>query len=527
MQAGQIRTHLTHAKVAASSLLLALACAGAGAPTPVQPPTSPTSTHAPATIVIDGLLTDWPTGPAFSADGRYLYARVTTPEVRSLSGGEAIRLELDLDGSTTTGSPAAGAANLGVDLAIEFGSRANENRGRGPRIESLTATGAKTLAWQDIGLYAGPTHASNTFEFRLDRRLLKKAGLPGGADGRIRARVVLTEKVSDAAPGRDIEELAPGPVAEESQPGPVAIPEKPQGAVRLMSYNVLWGSPHRKPESFARIFKALKPDVILAQEWQLQGRNPQPPAGGGDGAGAAAPGDAPAKLGEPELEQWFAQHVAMAGETWTVECTDGLGVALITKLPLLKRGPQHLEAPKTTRWDFPIRLAAGVVQTSSGPLVLGTVHLKASGSLGSEEDTRRLAEAGAVNQAIRELARGLTRPLIVVAGDYNMNGTTKVIDDVRRGLDADGSDLEIAAPVVLGEGLTYTFVGQPDQGRPTAVRLDYFTYPGAALRVAQSFVLDTSLLAPSVLKAAGLEREDSWGSDHIPVVIDLVPLEAK
>lgn len=480
----------------------------------VQPVPEVSANTDAGAVVIDGSLEDWRGSRSFAADDRFVYVRWSVPEVRSLGAGSPpILVELDLDGSAQTGSVRS-PGDVGVDLSVEFaGSGMGEERPRGPRIQSTINGAAGSHKWQDVGLYTGPTHASKTFEMRLDRRLLAGVGLPGGGAGTLSGRVSLpTRDGSDTARIGEVETIAVPALGSGVRTVRVGVPPKPAGSLRLVSYNVLWGSPHKAPDSFSRIFRALDPDLVLAQEWQLQAR-------GQDARGS--------QIGETELESWFAQHVARGDERWTAECTDGLGVAVMSRMPLLDRGPQRLDAPKTTRWDFPVRFAAGVVRSPIGDIVVGTVHLKASGALGSEEDTRRLAEAAAVNQSIRSLGAGVQRPLYIIGGDFNMNGSTAVIDDLRRGLDADGSDLEAAVPRVLGENLTYTFVGQPDEGRSTAVRLDYFIYPGSALRVAQSFVLDTSLLSDDALKAAGLQRTDSWGSDHLPVVIDLLPVSQR
>lgn len=466
-------------------------------------------------IVIDSSTAEWSESEWLAADERSIYLRWSAPTEQSLGAVRTpMRIEIDVDGSAETGR-ASSATPMGVDLVIEYMPHTpGDNQPRGPRIQSFVGSQTRTHAWQEIGLYSGPTHAATAYEARIDRSLLIKAGLPAGGPGTLRGRAVIGEPSTLASPAAGRSETLgsvrmPAAVDADDRLDVAGLPRKPEGAVRLVSYNVLWGSPHKNPAPFARIFAALDPDVVVAQEWQLQSRGEESRSG--------------PRLGEPELHAWFSQHVAIDDGQWTVECTDGLGVALITRHPLVQRGPQHLLAGATTRWNFPVRLAAGVIDTPIGELVVGSVHLKASGTLGSEEDRRREAEAVVVNQAIRALGAARTRPLHIIAGDFNMNGTTRVAGALVRGLDADGSDLAMDTPRVLGDNVTYTFVGQPDEGRPTAVRLDYITYPDAALRVVQSFVLDTSRLSDEALRAAGLERTDSWASDHLPVVVDLAP----
>jgi len=41
-------------------------------------------------------------------------------------------------------------------------------------------------------------------------------------------------------------------------------------------------------------------------------------------------------------------------------------------------------------------------------------------------------------------------------------------------------------------------------------------------RVVRSFVVDTARLTDSALAQSGLQRGDSRGSDHMPVVVDVV-----
>ena len=54
-------------------------------------------------------------------------------------------------------------------------------------------------------------------------------------------------------------------------------------------------------------------------------------------------------------------------------------------------------------------------------------------------------------------------------------------------------------------------------------RLDYIVYSDSTAEMRQSFVLDTAILSDAALDAAGLRRSDSLASDHLPVVLDIVP----
>jgi hypothetical protein len=58
---------------------------------------------------------------------------------------------------------------------------------------------------------------------------------------------------------------------------------------------------------------------------------------------------------------------------------------------------------------------------------------------------------------------------------------------------------------VLGDNVTYTFVGQPDEGRPTAVRLDYTTYPDAA-HLSDEALRATGSRRPAFTRPAGSSK---------------------
>jgi endonuclease/exonuclease/phosphatase family metal-dependent hydrolase len=108
---------------------------------------------------------------------------------------------------------------------------------------------------------------------------------------------------------------------------------------------------------------------------------------------------------------------------------------------------------------------------------------------------------------------------VILGGDFNLNGSTRVMDISVRMLDNDGSALTIAQPPVLGdEELFYTFGISGLRSR-----LDYITYSDKSLEVANAFVLDTAILDPESLAAMGLQASDSAATDHLPVVVDVYP----
>ena len=58
----------------------------------------------------------------------------------------------------------------------------------------------------------------------------------------------------------------------------------------------------------------------------------------------------------------------------------------------------------------------------------------------------------------------------------------------------------------------------------TPGRLDWILVDDRAWTPINSWSLDTERLSDEVLNDAGLERADSRATDHLPIFVDLVPL---
>lgn len=474
----------------------------------------------PPAVVLDGQTGEWAQGQWARADAHFVYLRVSFPEKRGLFGtAERYTLVIDADDSDATG--ASDALEPGADLKVEFNppseARAEGQERRGERLRitplfasSTTSRGDGRVSQADLQVLTAPNHAAAEFEIRLARAAslgddLPQAGLL--SSGRARLAWVRT----DAAGGATIGEVLRAELAlpERREFRAVAtLPGKAPGAVRLVAYNVLWSSPTKSepgPAGFARIFKALDADVVLLQEWH----------------------DREADRGKDNAEReagvraWFQTH---AGGEWTVVGSEGQGVFVASRLPVTARGPARLEAPENASpWNFPVRLASAVVTTAHGPLAVGSVHLKCCGTYQAPEDVRRTQEAGLISTAMAELARaaGAAAAPVVIGGDYNLVGDPEVAARMVAGLDADGSGLNLAMPLLLGDAIVHTHGGGTRNGSRS--RLDYFAYPDAVWETVQGFVLDSTILDAASLKAMGLEAQDTAGSDHLPVVVDLRP----
>ncbi|MEM7577135.1 MAG: alkaline phosphatase D family protein [Planctomycetota bacterium] len=454
-----------------------------------------------ATLTVDGDHRDWPSDqPALlAADDDHLYVRFTTPDERTLARhGESVLVLLNTDGNRTTGVDSALA--YGTDLSLEFGLPQDDSVDpplRGPRVKFHHA-GAESdaVTTGDIGLHVQPTFASRHFELRLDRdtAAAQRVGLnqAGSVELTVAGRDTITGRLR---PLMRSSAVLPEPASEPSDRQPGMIPDKPDDALRFVVWNVLWAQPRENPPPFSRIFRALDADVALLQEWDRS------------------------RYREADIERWFTEHVD-AGITWSSMVTGsggrGSGTAVVSRYPMLAKLPPHTPV-EADRWDFPARIAGAAIDTPLGRVVATSVHFKAGGFLDHPTDTRRLAEANVANRLTQGLVAVTTPDVTVFAGDFNMNGTTRLLNAALRGLDEDQSPLTLARPAQVGDpGLVYTF-GWGDNKR----RLDYLAYSDATAEVVNGFVLDTQSMHPAALAAAGLEPDDAHASDHFPVVVDL------
>jgi alkaline phosphatase D len=448
-------------------------------------------------IRIDGDLADWDAGELLAVDGEHLYLRFPTRAARTLTRSpESVHILLDFDGDETGTDH---FLERGADLEVVFSPlRAPGERGWRPTIHGFDPE-PRELTSADLALAAGPTHATRWIEMRLSRAQLARQ-LPAAATGGSAGLVVYAQ---DRESGR-LSLLAQAALTlpdvrgvDAEGPNSTDLPPAPEGALRVVTLNTLWGSQFETPQPFGRVLRALDADIYLFQEW------------------ARAP------LDEGQVVNWFREHVDAQADWQTMvsgTSDSWSGTLLVSPHPLRGRVPRSTPV-EAGGWNFPARFAAAVVETPLGSVLAGSVHLKASGAIDTPEDVRRLAEADAVNRLLVGMKSVAEPDHVILGGDFNLLGTTAVVDRATRMLDRDGSSLTIATAPVLGDPeLVYTFGFEGLRSR-----LDYVTYSDHSLRVVNAFVLDTGLLDRAALRAAGLEAGDSAASDHLPVVVDLAP----
>ncbi|MFP4209255.1 MAG: alkaline phosphatase D family protein [Wenzhouxiangella sp.] len=448
-------------------------------------------------LTVDGKIDDWPGTHFMAVSGEHLFIRFPALEPTTLTRSpRAIHIAIDFDGDQT------GIDHFlepGTDMEIVFSPpRAPGERGWRPSITGYLPDETILVA-ADMDLASGPSHASSWFELRLSRaklaEVLSASGTGGEAGLAVYARDKESDRIevlaSDAVALPDVRGIAPATSRTASIPPPL------DGALRVISWNTLWGSQLETPEPFARVIQALNPDILLFQEWSRD------------------------RLTEKQITDWFGKHidgdvawhsmVSGAAGSWS-------GTLIVSRYPLMGRIPRTTPVD-AGGWDFPARFAAAVADTPIGDVLVGSLHLKASGAIDTPEDQRRFAEADAINRILVGM-KSVARPdHVILGGDFNLLGDPAVVDRVGRMLDQDGSPLtRIEAPVLGDPALLYTF------GREgLRSRLDYLTYSDHSLQLARAFVLDTGILEQSALNALQLDSADSAASDHLPVVVDLIP----
>lgn len=457
-------------------------------------------------ITIDGDISDWAPDVVVTADADYVYLRfrVAGPLMTLQSSPETLSILLDADASAATGAPIselASAASMGIDLEIQFSPMTDSGTpAAGVAAIAIDATGAtERLTHSALDFSFSPTYASEWYEARLSRQstgsgLLSPSILKGR---RVRGVMGLYDAAGNISGVSDAFEASMPPASSGRRLADAPIPATPRGALRVMTWNVLRSAPAGNPAPFTRLLRAVNPDVILIQEWDAD-------------AGT--------------IRAWFDSAMPEHAP-WNVVSTIGAGggqngVGIVSRHPIASNTADGSLTPGVSRvGENQVRFIGAVVTTPLGDVLVGSTHLKCCGFAGSDEDQRRLGEAGAINAAFGAMAnRSLAFRLI--GGDMNLVGSRGPLDALRNGLDADGSDLEPAPALVLGDAAYFTWYEAGNVFSPG--RLDWLLVGDSQARIARSFVVDTGRLSDGALAQGGLQREDSRGSDHMPVVVDLM-----
>ncbi|MCC5867293.1 MAG: endonuclease/exonuclease/phosphatase family protein [Gammaproteobacteria bacterium] len=479
---------------------------------------APAHADSPA-LLLDGSFDDWPDGVVAQADPYYLYLQLVFPEKIGLQSARvATHVLLDLDDDVSTGRKVTPGtddnAPLGVDLALLFApvdGRDEHGVGGGAAALAYGPGQRETrLRHQQVGFAALPTYTSQRYELRVPRHVLER----GPAAAQLRragtARALIRRIGADGetvweSQVLSFERPAAAPAPWRAQ---VDIPRRASDAVRIMSANVEWAAPLTDPAPFARILKALDPDIVLLQEWdRIERRRGQPPI---------------PRESADAIAEWFNTH-APGERRWQVRRSPELGIAIASRDALTALGGERiayrLSEGDETLLGRGVRYVGALSQTRAGPVAVASLHLKCCGAWAAEEDLQRQAEAVTVNAAFRRALADSPAVMAVIGGDFNLVGARSPKQTIARGLDLDGSDLAAAPLLALGGHAATTW--RDPRSRFSPSRLDYMLYSDSSAELLNAFALDTAVLDAASLRRHGLRAEDSAFSDHLPIVIDL------
>jgi endonuclease/exonuclease/phosphatase family metal-dependent hydrolase len=287
--------------------------------------------------------------------------------------------------------------------------------------------------------------------------------------------------------------------------------------VRLMTWNVgrdsiFVGGPseYSRHEQFARVMRAIQPDVVCLQEvWR-----------GSDRASALFDEILPQSDGR----RW--QHHGV------------LDNVIISRLDLSLMGGGTIDVEENRKRGHATALAA---RARGASLYMICGHFQSRDRAASRQ---RHADAIATLIYARQADGTLPRRTpMVVLGDLNAIATLPalLVANLRagqiggntppggRGPDWDGSSLEDATPRHNGRG-DEMWTWRNDRGEFPAGALDRVLYTGSVMAIDHAFVLNTMTMTAEELRAADLVRDDTMFNasegihDHLPVVVDLVPL---
>ena len=495
-------------------------------------------------IWTDGTFDDWTTVPAAVTDPfgdvpsgspvdlgavsvwddpRFLHLLIDVGDTVTAQGMPgSVEVVLDADGDGGTGGSYGGVD--GTDLVIVLSRQADpmaDRHGVGVGVRWVGADGPGEIEGAAVvGLLVSPTHSSDRFEVRLERRAV--AGVGEVVVGRVRyvRRGVL---VDETAVFRHPVTTEPG--GDPPLLGADAVAPVP-GAFRVVTWNVSDGNFRDRPGAFQRVLAALAPDVVLLDEVYAEvtiaelGRF-------GEGMG----GD-----GGSSWVWWLAEG---GGRQRTVVGARGLELRGEAGLARVDHEPGALERwlrevgdePEAPRMPPPARLAraeaAGGLSATGAWVAVGgrdilfvPVDLQSAGYDGSPRDRLRELQARTLNRALAAVLAERPEAGLVVGGDLNLVGSARPLAAMRSGLGGGGGDLGVARLGRLRDRSLATWRTTREGDPFSPGRLDYVLYRSSVLQVERAFVFDAADLSPAALEALGVRETDTLESDHLPLVVD-------
>lgn len=452
-------------------------------------------------VVIDGNFDDWKTIKtnyqdryndgklldfveiAVTNDQDFLKIRLKLSKAIVLSENNSIYLEIDADNNESTGYRING---IGAEFGWNFGGRF------GYYNKSRNAT---LLSHKDLGISYLPTFESDEFEIYISRNVKPDGNLDLFTSKNI--RILFWEKTSNGDLLPDSGNVFNYRFSDDTKNAYTPIPVNPKATngLRCMTWNVLLDGLRTaaRQESFKRVFKAIKPDIITLNEcYQTDARFIK------DFMDSAMP-----------LENMHGWQVVKRDHS-TVTCS-----------------------------VFPIIQSWNIIEDYSI-----TAHLIAVNNLGfdsllvinahltcCEADDQRVIEAKAISEFLLDayypggLININPKTPVYVSGDFNLVGSYLPIKILTNNFsmnkfgDIQEVKLKMATPLHTDLPLANTWRDQSKTFSPS--RLDYFFYNPLSLEPIKTFVLATEEIPLHKLNELKLLNNDTFiASDHLPVVID-------
>ena len=407
----------------------------------------------------------------------------------------------DVDADDDTGSEEHGMA--GCDLVLEMTPPGRGRRGgMGMGLRTAGSGRGGRLSPYDLNLHMAPTYASDRVEFRIDRGL-RERGLPVAfADDAAELRFVAVDTAGTVVDETDVirvdlPSLQPHTPREHAT-DPLT---RTDDSLRVVNWNVERGNMFDDSRRFARILRSLQPDVVLLQELTN-------------------------KHSAGQVANFFNTALTLDDDrTWNVLFAAGGGnlrTAIVTRHALTPVEPFHTIGYPGQSYRT-IRQCGGIVSWRDQNLFFCSLHLKCCGSIGSEEDDRRMTEVQQIVGTFRKLPASLDVDGCIVGGDFNLVGGRRPILPMYRAMPDRIGNLAPAGAMHLDDATNITWWDGGSSFVPG--RLDYILYTPDHLELARAFVLDTTDLAPKWLDHHGLQPFDTeQASDHLPIVVDIRPI---
>ena len=314
----------------------------------------------------------------------------------------------------------------------------------------------------------------------------------------------------------------------ESQ-APITFDRQQPTDIRVMSWNVkinsIFPPDGVRQESFARIVRAIDPDVVAIQEvlrWELV----------------------------DELTQLMNDHVPLAdGESWHVHrFSDN---AIVSRYPMLWQDGERTTPypiPDAGLPDFHLGFASALVDLpdsfGGADLLLIAMHKKSGASI--ENVRARQSHADKVVRYLRNLRDSNENNIvagntpIVLLGDMNAvpNASLQPLETLLSGdiadeetygpdfkIDWDGTDIADANPSHNLRGREYYTWRNDNMPFPPSA-LDRILFTDSVMVVQQGFVLNSMTMSPDELASLDLKKTDALMDgdpnyyDHLPLVVD-------